>query len=70
MHGTLFVGNYSRAGFNHPGPHSGTGGRQWLLLYVLHLVPAAWNANVLAVLTLNSAFVAMVTGVVYDWTRS
>ena len=43
---------------------------QWLFLYALHLVPTAWNAHVLAVFTLNSAFVAMITGVVYGWTRS
>ena len=43
---------------------------QWLFADLLHLVPAAWNAHVLAIFTLNSAFVAMVTGVVYGWTRS
>jgi hypothetical protein len=43
---------------------------QWLFLYMLHLVPTAWNAHVLAVFALNSAFVAMVIGVVYGWTRS
>jgi len=43
---------------------------QWLLLHALHLVATAWNANVLAVLTLNSAFVAIVTSVGYGWTRS
>jgi hypothetical protein len=72
MHGTLLVGNYSREGFNHPGPaymYVQAAG-QWLLFYLLHLVPTAWNAHVLAVFTLNSAFVAMATGVVYGWTRS
>jgi hypothetical protein len=72
MHGTLLIGNYSREGFNHPGPaymYVQAAG-QWLFFYVLHLVPTAWNAHVLAVFTLNSAFVAMVTGVVYGWTRS
>jgi hypothetical protein len=72
MHGTLLIGNYSREGFNHPGPAymyvQAVG--QWLFFYALHLVPAAWNAHVLAVFALNSAFVAMVTGVVYGWTRS
>jgi hypothetical protein len=43
---------------------------QWLFLYALHVVPTAWNAHVLAVFALNSAFVAMVTGVAYGWTRS
>jgi hypothetical protein len=72
MHGTLLIGNYSREGFNHPGPaymYVQAAG-QWLFFYALHLVPAAWNAHVLAVFALNSAFVAMVTGVVYGWTRS
>ena len=72
MHGRLLIGNYSREGFNHPGPaymYAQAAG-QWLFLYALHLVPTAWNAHVLAVFALNSAFVAMVTGVVYGWTRS
>jgi hypothetical protein len=72
MHGTLLIGNYSREGFNHPGPaymYVQAAG-QWLFFYALHLVPTAWNAHVLAVFTLNSAFVAMITGVVYGWTRS
>jgi len=72
MHGTLLIGNYSREGFNHPGPaymYVQAAG-QWLFLYALHLVPTAWNAHVLAVFVLNSAFVAMVTGMVYGWTRS
>jgi len=72
MHGTLLIGNYSREGFNHPGPaymYVQAAG-QWLFLYVLHLVPTAWNAHVLAVFALNSAFVAMITCVVYGWTRS
>src|SRR5579863_4545204 len=72
MHGTLLVGNYSREGFNHPGPaymYVQAAG-QWLFFYALRLVPTAWNAHVLAVFVLNSAFVAMVTGMVYGWTRS
>jgi hypothetical protein len=72
MHGTLLIGNYSREGFNHPGPaymYVQAAG-QWLFFYALHLVPTAWNAHVLAVFTLNSAFVATITGVVYGWTRS
>jgi hypothetical protein len=72
MHFTLLIGNYSREGFNHPGPaymYAQAVG-QWLFLYALRLVPTAWNAHVLAVFTLNSAFVAMITAVVYGWTRS
>jgi hypothetical protein len=72
MHGTLLIGNYSREGFNHPGPaymYVQAAG-QWLFFYALHLVPTGWNAHVLAVFALNSAFVAMIIGVVYGWTRS
>ena len=72
MHFTLLIGNYSREGFNHPGPaymYAQAVG-QWLFLYALHLVPTGWNADVLSVFALNSAFVAMITGVVYGWTRS
>jgi hypothetical protein len=72
MHFTLLIGNYSREGFNHPGPaymYVQAAG-QWLFQYALHIVPTAWNAHVLAVFTLNSAWVSMITGVVYGWTRS
>jgi hypothetical protein len=71
-HFTLLIGNYSRERFNHPGPAymyvQALG--EWLFYDVLHLVPTAWNAHVLAVFALNSAWVAMITGVVYGWTRS
>jgi hypothetical protein len=71
-HLTLLVGNYSRVRFNHPGPAymyvQALG--EWLLADLLHLVPTAWNAHVLAVFALNSAFVAMMAAVVYGWTRS
>jgi hypothetical protein len=72
MHFTLLIGNYSREGFNHPGPaymYVQAAG-QWLFLYALHIVPTAWNAHVLAVFALNSAWVSLVIGVVYGWTRS
>jgi len=72
MHGTLLIGNYSREHFNHPGPaymYVQAAG-QWLFFYALHLVPTAWNAHVLAVFVLNSAEVAMTTGIIYGWTRS
>ena len=71
-HFTLLVGNYSRERFNHPGPAymyvQALG--EWLFRDLLPLVPTAWNAHVLAVFALNSAFVAMMVGVVYGWTRS
>ena len=69
---TLLTGNYSRKGFSHPGP---------AFLYVqswgetvfwrlLHLVPAAWNGQLLALYALNAAFAAGVTAVGYGWLRS
>ncbi len=72
MHFTLLVGNYSREGFSHPGPaymYVQAFG-QWLFQYGLHVVPAAWNAHLLAVFVLNSALLALVVSVVYGWTRS
>jgi hypothetical protein len=72
MHFTLLIGNYSRERFNHPGPaymYVQAAG-QWLFQYALRIVPTAWNAHVLAVFALNSAWVAMITSVVYGWTRS
>ena len=71
-HFTLLVGNYSREGFNHPGPAylyvQAIG--EYLFQNLLHVVPTAWNAHMLSVFTLASAFVALAVGVVYGWTRS
>jgi hypothetical protein len=72
MHVTLLVGNYSREGFNHPGPaymYVQAFG-QWVFQYALHVVPTAWNAHMLAVFVLNSALLAMAVAIVYGWTRS
>jgi hypothetical protein len=69
-HFTLLVGNYSREGFNHPGPaylYVQAAG-EWLLRDTLPLVPTAWNAHILAVFALNCAFVSLGTMVVYGWT--
>ena len=71
-HFTLLVGNYSREGFNHPGPAylyvQAIG--EYLFQDLLHVVPTAWNAHMLSVFALDSAFVALAVGVVYGWTRS
>jgi hypothetical protein len=71
-HFKLLVGNYSRLGFNHPGPAylyvQAWGEELWYDL--LHAVPTPWNGQVLAVYALNSAFVALAVAVVYGWTRS
>jgi hypothetical protein len=69
---TLLVGNYSREHFNHPGPayiYVQAFG-EYLFRSALHVVPTAWNAHMLAVFALDSAFVALAVGIVYGWTRS
>ena len=69
---TLLVGHYSREKFNHPGP---------AFLYVqswgesvfwaaLHVVPTAWNGQLIAVYALNALFAALVVAVGYGVTRS
>jgi hypothetical protein len=72
MHFTLLVGNYSREGFNHPGPgymYVQAFG-QWLFYYWLHVVPTAWNSHMLAIFALSSATMALAVLVVYGWTGS
>ena len=69
---TLLVGNYSREGFNHPGPaflYVQAWGESifWALLRV---VPSAWNGQLIALYLLNAGFAACVVAVVYGWTRS
>ncbi|MGH3219414.1 MAG: hypothetical protein ACRDPY_12010 [Streptosporangiaceae bacterium] len=71
-HFTLLVGNYSREGFNHPGPaymYVQAFG-EYLFQNWLHVVPTPWNAHVLAVFALNGAFTALAVGIVYGWTGS
>ena len=71
-HFTLLVGNYSREGFNHPGPaymYVQAFG-EYLFQNWLHVVPTAWNAHVLAVFALNGAFAALAVGIVYGRTGS
>ena len=71
-HFTLLIGNYSREGFHHPGPaymYVQAFG-EYLFSDALHVVPTAWNAHMLSVFALDSAFVALAVGVVYGWTRS
>jgi hypothetical protein len=71
-HFTLLIGSYSREGFNHPGPAymyvQALG--EYLFLNALHVVPTAWNAHVLSVFVLDSAFLALAVGIVFGWTRS
>lgn len=71
-HFTLLIGSYSREGFNHPGPAymyvQALG--EYLFMNALHVVPTAWNAHVLSVFVLDSAFLALAVLIVYGWTRS
>jgi hypothetical protein len=69
---TLLVGHYSREGFNHPGPaflYVQSWGES-LFWAVLHVVPAAWNGQLIAVYALNALFAALVVGIGYGLNRS
>lgn len=69
---TLLVGHYSRYKFNHPGPaflYVQAWGES-LFWAVLHVVPAAWNGQLIGVFALNALFAALVVAVGYGWTRS
>jgi hypothetical protein len=69
---TLLVGHYSRFKFNHPGPaflYVQSWGES-LFWALLHVVPAAWNGQLIAVYALNALFAALVVAVGYGWTRS
>jgi hypothetical protein len=71
-HFTLLIGDYSRLRFSHPGPayfYIQAWGEE-LFYDLLHWTPTAWNAQILAVYGLNSAWVALGVGIVYGWTRS
>ena len=71
-HFTLLVGNYSRDHFHHPGPaymYVQAAG-ETLFWAWLHVVPSAWNGQLLAAYALNALFIALAVGVVYGWTRS
>jgi hypothetical protein len=71
-HFTLLVGNYSRDHFHHPGPAymSVKAAGESLFWAWLHVVPTAWNGQLLAVYALNSLFVGLVAGVGFGWTGS
>jgi hypothetical protein len=71
-HFTLLVGNYSRDHFHHPGPaymYVMAAGES-LFWAGLHIVPTAWNGQLLAVYALNSLFVGLAAWVGYGWTRT
>lgn len=71
-HFTLLTGNYSRDHFHHPGPaymYVQAAGESLFWAW-LHVVPTAWNGQLLAVYALNAMFVAVIVGMGYGWTRS
>jgi hypothetical protein len=71
-HFTLLVGNYSRDHFHHPGPaymYVMAAGES-LFWAGLHIVPTAWNGQLLAVYALNALFVGLAAWVGYGWTRT
>jgi hypothetical protein len=71
-HFTLLIGNYSREGFNHPGP-AYLYVQAWgelLLRDALPVVPTAWNAHMLAVFALDCAFLSLGVLVIYGRART
>jgi hypothetical protein len=69
---TLLVGHYSREKFNHPGPaflYVQSWGES-LFWAALHVVPAAWNGQLIAVYAVNALFAALVVAVGYGVSRS
>jgi len=69
---TLLVGNYSREKFNHPGPafmYVQSWGES-VFWSALHVVPTAWNGQLIALYALNALFAAFVVAAGYGWTRS
>lgn len=71
-HFDLLVGNYSRDMFNHPGPaymYIMAAGES-LFYYGLHIVPTAWNGQVVALYILNSLLGGLTVLVVYGWSRT
>jgi hypothetical protein len=69
---TLLVGHYSREKFNHPGPaflYVQSWGES-LFWAALHVVPAAWNGQLIAVYALTALFAAMIVATGYGVARS
>lgn len=61
VHFQLLIGNYSREGFNHPGPaflYIQSFGQD-LFYSLLHIVPSQYNGQLLAVFVLSGAMIAL-----------
>jgi hypothetical protein len=72
VHFQLLVGNYSREGFNHPGPaflYIQSFGQD-LFYSWLHVVPAPFNGQLIAIFFLNSVVLALTALVISRHTRS
>jgi len=72
LRGHLLVGNYSRVGFNHPGPallYIQAAG-QSLFLNVLHLVPRPYNAHVLSIILFCAAMASVSAAILARRSRS
>jgi hypothetical protein len=68
-HFTQLVGNYSRIGFNHPGPaflYVQAFG-EWLFYDRLGVVPSPYNGQALAILTMNAALIALAASIIVRW---
>jgi hypothetical protein len=71
-HFALFTGHYSRVGFHHPGPaffYVQAAG-EWLLHDLTHLVPAAYNGQVIAIMALNATLLGLALMILYTWVGS
>jgi len=71
-HFTLLVGNYSKDHFHHPGPaflYVEAAGESLFWAW-LHIVPTAWNGQLLATYLLSALFGSLAVGVGYGWGRS
>lgn len=71
-HGQQLVGNYSRIGFSHPGPaflYLLAAG-QALLFYALHIVPAAYNAQLVFATIFNATLIGLAVVALFRATRS
>jgi len=68
----LLVGNYSREGFNHPGPaflYIQSFGQDLFFAFG-HIVPSQYNGQLVGVFVLNSVIIAMVASVLARHARS
>jgi hypothetical protein len=71
-HFAVLTGHYSRVGFFHPGPafiYVQAAG-EWLLYDRTGIAAAPFNGQVIAIMTLNAALLALALTIVYSWLRS